>query len=164
MAKYYRKLTDTEKALRRLESDLGNKPNCHDLVSLIGGSPGVWGRILQGKGIPCGEYLAKIKFIKDYGIEAGEHWAFAEKSPRYGQVTRKGKTAPHIRNLFSDIENFREQQIFEKMVNVKCTSSEDYYDYYIRAMEDFYREGPHYPESYEEERIARKEYFDSLSF
>jgi hypothetical protein len=114
----YEYYTTIEIALRHLESDLGHKPNCHDLAGLFGDSPGVWGRILEGVGVPHGEYIAKVNLIKDHGIDAGNIWAFSKKSPKYGQRTRKGKIAPHINNLFNDIDNYRENQIFETRLNI----------------------------------------------
>jgi hypothetical protein len=113
MPKRFRKLTDLEIALRRFESDMDRKPNCNDLASLFGDSPNVWGRILKGVGVPHGEYLAKVKLLKDYGTDAGYQYALAKKSRRYGQVTRKGKIAPHVKTVYDDVENFRENQIFE---------------------------------------------------
>jgi hypothetical protein len=75
MPKKFRKLTDLEIALRQFESAMGREPNCNDLALLFGDSPNVWGRILKGVGIPHGEYLAKVRLLKDYGTDAGYQYA-----------------------------------------------------------------------------------------
>jgi hypothetical protein len=165
MPKKFRKLTDLEMALRQFESYMGRKPNCHDLASLFGDSPGVWGRILKGVGKPHGEYIAKIKLLKDYGTDAGYQYAVAKKSRRYGQVTRKGKIAPHVKAVYNDVEDFRENQIFESRLQGVYIDPEigDAASDYYNAMDDFYSEGPHPAQSYEEVFNARREFLNSLT-
>jgi hypothetical protein len=165
MPKKFRKLTDLEIALCRFKSDMGREPNCNDLASLFGDSPNVWGRILKGVGIPHGEYLAKIKLLKNYGMDAGYHYALAKKSRRYGQVTRKGKIAPHVKTVYNDVEDFRENQIFESRLQGVYfdPDTSDPADDYYNAMDDFYREGPHPVQSYEEMQNARRGFFNSLT-
>jgi hypothetical protein len=139
MPRKFRKLTDLEIALRKFESDMDKKPNSNDLASLFGDSPNVWGRILKGVGVPHGEYIAKIKLLKDYGMDAGYQYALAKKSRRYGQITRKGKIAPHVKIVYDDVENFRENQIFESRlrgVYFDPETSDPASDYY-NAMDNF---------------------------
>jgi hypothetical protein len=165
MPKRFRILTDLEIAVRRYESDMGRKPNCNDLALLFDDSPNVWGRILQGVGIPHGEYLSKIELLKSYGSDAGYMYALAKKSRRYGQVTRKGKIAPHAKTVYHDVENFRETQLFEdKMRGVKFDpETSDPASDYVNAMDDFYHEGPHPAQSFEEVQNARRDFFNSLT-
>jgi hypothetical protein len=143
---------------------MGKKPDCNDLASLFGDSPNVWGRILKGVGISHGEYLAKVKLLKDYGTDAGYQYAVAIKSRRYGQVTRKGKIAPHVKTLYEDVEDFRETQLFEsEQWNVYADPQGDPASDYFDAMDVFYNEGPHPAQSYEEVQNARREFFNSLT-
>jgi hypothetical protein len=165
MPKRFRKLTDLEMALRQFESDMGKRPDCHDLALLFGDSPNVWGRILKGVGVPHGEYIAKIKLLKDYGIDASYQYAVAKKSRRYGEVTRKGKIAPHVKTVYNDVESFRETQLFESEQRGIyfdpdiCDPVADYYN----AMDNFYSEGPHPAQSYEEVQNVRRDFFNSLT-
>jgi hypothetical protein len=89
----------------------------------------------------------------------------AFQSRRYGQVTRKGKIAPHVKAVYDDVENFRENQIFgSRMRDVYFDpETSDPASDYDNAMDDFYHEGPHPVQSYEEVQNARREFFNSLT-
>jgi hypothetical protein len=165
MPKHYRKLTDTEKAINRFKSEIGHKPTPREMANMFGGEDSQWGRIFKGQCKVSGEYLAIIKLINAGGIDSAQYEIrCAEKSRKYGQRTRKGKIAPHTKNVFNDLENFRIDQIFEsRLQNVYFDDPSDYQEFYLNEMERFNAEGPHYSESYEEESKARREFFDSLT-
>jgi hypothetical protein len=57
--------------------------------------------------------------------------------------------------------NYHEEQIFEKRISNIFSDSDDGYDYGDLAY-SFHSEGPHLPESYEEDQNTRRDFLDSL--
>jgi hypothetical protein len=161
MPKVYREKTDLEKALKCYETETGHKPNCHDLAALFNDSPNVWGRIIKGLGVPHGEYLAKINLLKEHGTYAVKLWAYAEKSQKYGQRTRKGKIAPHTKHVYRDQENFMMEKIIESRMS-EFDNPDDIRDEYYNQVEQLRNEGPFHFSSYEDQQTALRDFYNSL--
>jgi hypothetical protein len=116
-----------------------------------------WGRILKGQHQAHGEYLAICKEIVACGYDAITTWVAARK--RYRRRTRNGGIVPRTRNVLNDIYNYHEEQIFEKRIS---NIYSDGYSDYGNLADSFYSEGPHFPESHEEEQNTRRDFLDSL--
>jgi hypothetical protein len=82
---------------------------------------------------------------------------------KYGKKTRNGGIVPHTRNVLNDFNYFLlERTVNNKMQNMYFEDSYDDYMHYQNAMADACEEEPPAFESYEEEKVAEREYLDSL--
>jgi hypothetical protein len=154
--KRYRKKTETEKALHAIKLwDMSPVK----LQYTFGGDASEWGRILKGQHQVHGEYLAVCKEINIRRHDATITWQAAKK--KYGKRTRNGGIVPRTRNVLRDIYNYHEEQVFEKRISNIFSDSDDGYDYGNLAY-SFYSEGPHLPESHEEDQNTRRDFLNSL--
>jgi hypothetical protein len=161
MKRFYLKKIETEtgKAIRIIKS-WGMRPV--RLQYTFGGDASEWGRILKGQHQPHGEYLAICKEINLRRYDATTTWEAAKK--KYGKRTRNGGIVPRTRNVLNDVWQYYEQQMFEdrqRGVYFDPDTGDPANDYY-NAMDDFYNEGPHFPEEYKEVQNARRDFLSSL--
>jgi len=139
-------------------------PTARELGCILGGAPCDWGRILKGQQDISGEYHARLKLLKNGGIDSAQFELHAaEKSKDYGKRTRKGKLVPRTKNIYYDIDNFYIQKTVQKMANYR--SFDDQYDEYVFVCEQeqmMYSQGPG-PRSYVEQKTLEREFINSLT-
>jgi hypothetical protein len=150
-----------------LKKKFGHLPSPVELNLVIGGDPVDWGRILRGQQKIAGEYHARLKRIKDAGLEnASLELSAAVKNKQYGERTRKGRIVPHSKNVFKDMYNYNLEKMTQEAMKKMCGGFEDEYDQYIRYIEkgqEIEMYGFHYPRDYFEEQTLRREFINSLS-
>jgi hypothetical protein len=150
-----------------LKKEFGYLPSPMELNLVIGGDPADWGRILRGQQKIAGEYYARLKRIKDAGLEnASLELSAAVKHKQYGERTRKGRIVPHSKNVVKDMYNYNLEKMTQKAMEKMCRGFEDEYDQYIWYMEEGQKieaYGLHYPRDDFEEQTLRREFINSLS-
>jgi hypothetical protein len=153
-----------------LVRDLGYIPAPKEITLLIGGDPSNWGRILKGQQKISGEYHARLKRVKDVGLEnARLELIAAAKNQKYGERTRKGRIVPHAKNVFKDMYSFNLEKMTQGIINERllkgryCQDEYDQYIWYMEIGQELEMHGYQYPRDDFEEQKLRKEFIESLS-
>ena len=164
MPKVYRKKTVLEIALSPFISAVGRMPTPKELSRSLGGDPSGWGRILKGQQKIAGEYHARLKLLDGGTVNISFKRQAAEASEKYAGKTRKGRIAPHVKNIFNDMYRFCKDQIIkERMSGINFEDSYEQWDFYRNQEIGVYDEGAHYPRTEYEEQALERDFIDSLT-
>jgi hypothetical protein len=156
--------SDLMKLHNFLKKEFGHLPSPKELNLLIGGAPADWGRILKGQQKIKGEYHARLKCVKDVGLENAQfQLTAARRSKEYGGRTRKGRLVPHVNKLFVDMDNFELEQTVQNKLGGLYEYDYAHYNTYIDMMQEEEQYRYYYPRSFIEEQTLRREFIKTLS-
>ena len=157
--------SDLGKLHNFLKKEFGYLPSPKELKLVIGGDPADWGRILNGQQKIAGEYYARLKCVKDVGLENAQFELLAAgKSKKYGGVTRNGRIVPHARKVIDDMYFYNlEKKTWEEVERLHSNDENYQYDDYESIGELIEARGLHYPENSFEDQALRREFINSLS-
>ena len=157
--------SDLGKLHNFLKKEFGYLPSPKELKLVIGGDPADWGRILNGQQKIAGEYYARLKCVKDVGLENAQFELLAAgKSKKYGGVTRNGRIVPHARKVIDDMYFYNLEKKTSEQIENRVYLDEIYqYEDYVETGELIEARGLHYPKDNFEDQALRREFINSLS-
>jgi hypothetical protein len=145
--------------------ELGHMPSAKDLSDILGSDPSGWGQIIKRHCKPFGEYLAKLKRVREVGLEnAGFEIHIAKMYRKYGWLTRDGRLVPHTNFLVADMELFYiDQKIREKISGMRFENDKEKLDFHRNELRTVYEKGFQWPKDIFEEQTLRRDFIKSLS-
>jgi hypothetical protein len=150
-----------------LRKQFGYLPSPKELSFVIGGIPDDWGRILRGHQEIKGEYFARLRQVKNSGLEnASLELSAAVRDKKYGERTRKGRIVPHTKFVREDMYNYNLEKMTQEIMEKRSRGFEDEYDQYSCYLEigqELEMYGRQYPKDSFEEQTLRREFINSLS-
>jgi hypothetical protein len=164
MSRKIRIKPEMEILMSAMVRELGYMPSAKDLSDILGGDPSGWGRILKRQCRPSGEYHAKLKRVRDVGLEnTGFELNVAEISKKYRWKTRNGGLVPHTKFLVADMEIFYiDQKVREKINNMHFENDKARLDFHRNELRAMYEKGFQWPKDSSGEHTLRRDFIKSL--
>ena len=93
MPRVFKRKSNLDKVLSIIAKELGREPSAEDMSNTLGEDISGWGRILNEKCKPSGEYHAKLNLVREFGLELARKSIYVSENritPR--QKTRNGNS------------------------------------------------------------------------